>query len=103
MPIINPPTQQPTVKDTMTNLNTSAYNLLQGNFQQCFNLLNNAVNPQVVLDEWGTDATSLFEASQATVVYLQVINPDYIPPTTNNTYTHNPDGTVTWNVPIIEE
>lgn len=103
MPIINPPTQQPTVKDTMTNLNTNGYNAVKNVFEQNFNLLNNAVNPQVVLDEWGTDAASLFEASQATVQYLQFINPDYIPPTTDNTYTHNPDGTITWNVPIIEE
>ena len=46
MPIINPPTQQPTIKDTMTNLNTNGYNAVKNVFEQNFNILNNAKRPQ---------------------------------------------------------
>lgn len=87
----------PTVKQQMVNVNTSAYNQLKNSFELSFNLLNKAKDIQAVLNDWGTDAVALFQASAATIAYLQSINPAYVPPATKNTYTFNNDGTVTLN------
>ena len=99
-PLINAPAPQPlSEKDLMVLANKSAYEMLVMYFERSFNILNKSNNPQAVLDEWGTNAVKLFQASQTTVQYIQSINPAYVPPTTTNTYTFNADGTVTLNKP----
>jgi hypothetical protein len=95
--LINTTPSLPTVKQQMVNINTQAYNQLRMNFENIFRLLNTATDIQAVLDDWGTDGVALFQASAATIAYLQSINPSYVPPTTKNTYTFNNDGTVTLN------
>lgn len=94
--------QQPVYssKDLIIQSNTAGYQVLKYNFEQSFGLLNSNPNPQAVLDLFGTQAVALFQASQATIAFLQTINPAYVPPTTTNTYTFNADGTVTWIKPV---
>ena len=98
--LINTNYTAPTVKQQMINMNTEAYTQLKMSFERTFNFLNNAKDIQSVLNDWGTDAVSLFQASQNTIAYLQSINPDYVPPKTTNSYTFNPDGSVTLNAPV---
>lgn len=102
MPIFNPNQTVPTVKDRIISENTNSYRVLKSGLERSFNLLNQADNIQAMLDDFGTDAVMLFQASAATIQLLQFINPDYVAPTTTNTYTFNGDGTVTLNPPIEE-
>lgn len=90
-----------TEKQRMINANTQGYNFLKMSFETSFRILNNAVNPQIVLDQWGTEAVALFQASGATIAYLQLVNPAYVPPTTTKVYTFNADGTVTYVPPVV--
>lgn len=85
----------------LKNANTQLYSTIKMMFEQSFGILNNSKEPQVILDEHGHDAVSLFKASGKVIALLMAINPAYTPPASKNKYTFHADGTVTCIIPEV--
>lgn len=91
------------VADSIRNINTNNYDRLKQGIERSFYALNNAVDIQAVLDDFGTNASSLFETFRKTVEFLTFINPDYVAPVTENKYQFNLDGSITYIKPVESE
>lgn len=100
MSLINTPIKI-TEGQRLKNANTQLYNTIKMMFEQNFSMLNNSKDPQAILDEHGTDAVSLFQASGRVIALLKGINPDYTQPVSNNKYDFHADGTVTCVIPEV--
>lgn len=99
--IINTQQTQLSKKDTIVAINTQTYNMLKNNFEKVFFLVNGLkgitttpVDIQKTLDDFGTDGVTLFQTSEKVLELLQFVNPNYVPPTTENTFTFNSDNSV---------
>ena len=74
---------------------------MQTNIRSLFDLVWNSQDytAQEMLDLWGTNAVSLFQAVQYATQIVQLVNPLYQPPTVPQTFQINADGTVTTPTP----
>lgn len=69
---------------------------LKRDLEDGFNMFWNPTAPvtvQMNADAWGTECAALFQLNSQTVDFIQLQDPDYVPPTPG-AYTINEDGTV---------
>ena len=102
---VPPPTPTPTPDQAYAQaiaLSTMMYTQLATNHTALFNYIwynQDGITPQQFMDEYGVDASGLFNISSQIQYFLGTINPSYVPlsPPSNININFNPDGTVTLN------
>jgi len=87
--------QEVRIAQRIRSMNTQTLMMLKMGVRQSFDAVWNAPDPQAVLDQFGTSAAQLFQASNAAQQLIKALDPSWeelVPPTE---FTVNEDGTVT--------
>jgi len=84
-------------KNRIVAMSTAMFRRMKQEHARIFNMLwnNPKATPQEILDEYGTDAASLFSFSLQIQTMAKAIDPGYVPLVSPYEYTINRDGTIT--------